>query len=116
MIKSEKVLGIKINTGLNITKAVEFISQLLNDTKYHTITTTNPEFILSAQEDADFKDIINNSDLSLPALSAVNVVPGVILAAVLLKEAINFLSTVGHWGGCRDRSRGGFGCWVVDPL
>lgn len=71
MLKDEKILGVKINTGLDMTKAVNFIFQLLNDDKYHTVSTTNPEFIMSAQEDACFKDIINNSDLSLPDGSGV---------------------------------------------
>ena len=67
MLKEEKVLGVKINTGLDYPKTIEYIENtLLKDEKCHYICTTNPEFVMDAQSDPAFRDIINNSDLSVP--------------------------------------------------
>jgi len=61
------ILGVKINTGFTMASALEYIqTKLLSDGKSHYICTTNPEFIMKAQEDSHFKDIINKADLSLP--------------------------------------------------
>ncbi|KKS06519.1 MAG: Glycosyl transferase, WecB/TagA/CpsF family [candidate division WWE3 bacterium GW2011_GWE1_41_27] len=46
----------------------------------HYICTTNPEFIMSAQKDPEFREMINNADLSLPDGS------GVVMADYYLKK------------------------------
>ena len=46
----------------------------------HYICTTNPEFIMSAQNDPEFREMINNADLSLPDGS------GVVMADYYLKK------------------------------
>ncbi len=67
MIKAEKILGVKINTGMNIDDVLDYVEKdLLTDSETHYICTTNPEFIVDAQTDTEFKTIINNSDLSVP--------------------------------------------------
>ncbi len=72
MLKEEKVLGVKINIDLDYAKTLDYIENtLLKDGKCHYICTTNPEFIMDAQSDPRFKDIINNSDLSVPDGSGV---------------------------------------------
>lgn len=60
-----KILGVKID---NLTRQ-EFITQinsLLNNKHKSYAVTVNPEFITLAQKDNEFKDILNNSSLSLP--------------------------------------------------
>lgn len=58
------ILGVKVDS---ITKKdlLKKIVYFLKDGKQHYIVTTNSEFIVSAQQDQQFKKIINFSDLSL---------------------------------------------------
>lgn len=59
-----KILGVKID-NFSKKEIFEKIEGFLMDGEFHQITTTNAEFILEAQTNKDFKDIINKSDLSV---------------------------------------------------
>jgi len=66
-MKSRKILGVRVDFGLDITEVLDIVeSQFLKDEKNHIICTTNPEFIMDAQKDDDFRAIINESSLSVP--------------------------------------------------
>jgi N-acetylglucosaminyldiphosphoundecaprenol N-acetyl-beta-D-mannosaminyltransferase len=63
----QNVLGVKVNTGFTMESALEHIEKNLLSSKIpNYICTTNSEFVMKAQEDTEFKTIINNSALSLP--------------------------------------------------
>lgn len=51
----------------NLTKAevLEKIGLFLGEPKFHQIATVNPEFILHAQQDTNFKKILNATDLNV---------------------------------------------------
>lgn len=59
-----QILGVKVD---NITHE-EALAKVLDffQNGQHIITTPNPEFILAAREDKEFKDILNRADLALP--------------------------------------------------
>jgi N-acetylglucosaminyldiphosphoundecaprenol N-acetyl-beta-D-mannosaminyltransferase len=59
------ILGIKIDdvTG---EEALARIEQFVSDGRPHVVTTVNPEFIVTAQRDAVFAQILNQADLNLP--------------------------------------------------
>jgi len=61
----QKIIGINIDI-VTFDKALELIESYIKEPKFHLITTTNPEFILEAQSDQHFKEILNHADLSLP--------------------------------------------------
>lgn len=64
---ADKVLGVKIDFGLGMSNVLSIIESIVKKEKGpNLICTTNAEFILDAQEDKEFKSIINNSRLSLP--------------------------------------------------
>lgn len=64
---SRKILGVRVDFGLNMKRAMDIIeNDLLKDGRNHIVCTTNPEFIIDAQDDSDFKKIINESSLSVP--------------------------------------------------
>ena len=66
------ILGVKVHTGLSMKSVLEVIERcFLKDGKPHYICTTNPEFIMDSAKDPAFREIINNSDLSLPDGSGV---------------------------------------------
>ncbi len=58
------LLGVKID---NLTKKeiLEKVNCFLNEKKFHQIATINPEFVLLAQKDKEFKKILNNCDLNI---------------------------------------------------
>lgn len=65
-LKEIKILDIKIN-ALTKTGVLNLIKNLLADanSEQQQLVTTNPEFIMTAQEDDDFKNIINKAWLSV---------------------------------------------------
>jgi len=58
------ILGTKVD---NLTKQeiLEKVNFFLSDPKFHQIATINPEFILEAQKNAEFREILNNCDLNI---------------------------------------------------
>ncbi len=62
----------KINIGgvflNNLTKEelVECVEEFLNGDRQHYFVTPNPEFVVYAQKDNGFKEILNNAEISLP--------------------------------------------------
>lgn len=66
LMESKKVLNVRVDFGLNVEEVVSRVEEMLDDEKCHCICTTNPEFVIDAQNDEEFKKIINESDLSVP--------------------------------------------------
>src|SRR3989344_1703488 len=60
------ILKIKIDVEKNRDSVMIEIGKMLMDNKSHIICTTNPEFIVYAQSDREFMNIINNCDISVP--------------------------------------------------
>lgn len=63
----KQILGVNVDTGYRIDEVVRHIDGLIQKKKgTHLISTTNPYFIMSAQADPDFRQIVNRAELSLP--------------------------------------------------
>ena len=61
------IFGVRVDMGLNMQEAVSIIENLLKGAEVgHLVCTTNPEFIIDAQKDEEFKKIVNSSALSVP--------------------------------------------------
>lgn len=58
------ILGIKID-NLDQREISDKINFFLQEEKFHQVATVNPEFILQAQEDREFKNILNGCDLNV---------------------------------------------------
>jgi N-acetylglucosaminyldiphosphoundecaprenol N-acetyl-beta-D-mannosaminyltransferase len=58
------LLGIKID-AIPTAKVLDNFKQYLEDGQKHHIITTNPEFVVEANKNPHFADIINRADLSL---------------------------------------------------
>jgi len=59
-----QILGIRID-NFSKKEILEKIEFFLNEEKLHQIATVNPEFILRAQKDSEFKSILNKTDLNV---------------------------------------------------
>ncbi|MDD5040269.1 MAG: WecB/TagA/CpsF family glycosyltransferase [Patescibacteria group bacterium] len=58
------ILGISID-NVTLGEALIRIRDFLHDFSQHYIVTTNPEFIMAARHDDEFRNIINRADLSV---------------------------------------------------
>src|SRR5512138_2705712 len=59
------ILGVPVH-DVTAVETLAFIDQFVRDGTPHQICTVNPEFIMAAQHDAEFKRILNHSALNLP--------------------------------------------------
>lgn len=59
------VLGIKFD-NVNMAEAVDKCKEFLAGEKGNLIVTPNPEIVMKAKDDEEFKNIINNADLVIP--------------------------------------------------
>ncbi len=59
------IFGVQID-DLSTSELEQTLFGWMNDGKVHTIVTPNPEFILESRRDPEFRDILNQADLSLP--------------------------------------------------
>jgi len=59
-----KILGIRID-NVDQKQALQRVEELLEDGKQHYLVTLNPEFVIKARSDQEFKEILNKADLSV---------------------------------------------------
>lgn len=59
------ILGVKIDK-VNLTEALTLTEKWIWNPGKHYIVTPNLEFILAAQKDREFREILNNADLAIP--------------------------------------------------
>ncbi len=64
-MKKVKILGIKID-NVTFLGALKKIESFIQSGKPHQIATVNSEFIMAAQKDSEFKEILNRADLAVP--------------------------------------------------
>src|SRR5437773_2061356 len=65
MDETETILGVKINP-FNYQQVVDRIRVFLLDHGHFQVVTVNPEFIVTAHRDPEFKQILNEAHLSVP--------------------------------------------------
>lgn len=62
----EYILKVKVNFDLSLEDVLKIVDQKIQEGGTHLISTTNPEFVVDAQKDLEFRKIINGSLLSIP--------------------------------------------------
>ena len=75
------LIGVRID-NVTIEEALEKIRNFLSDGRQHQIVTVNPEFIVRAQKDDEFKRILNEANLVIPDGM------GIIWASRILREPL----------------------------
>ena len=60
-----KILDVRIDE-VTMDEAVEKVKTFLDEDRMHLICTPNPEMIMIAQDDQEFKTILNSSELNIP--------------------------------------------------
>lgn len=59
-----EILGVRVD-NLDKNEILARVSIFLQSGKFHQVATVNPEFILTAQQDEEFKNILNSCDLNI---------------------------------------------------
>ncbi len=59
------ILGVNID-DVSLKEAVDIVINWLKSDKKRYVVTPNPEFIMAAQTDSEFKEILNRADLAIP--------------------------------------------------
>ena len=59
------ILGVNVHAVTN-TQTLALIEQFIASGQPHQLCTVNPEFVVTAQDDFEFRQIINNATLALP--------------------------------------------------
>ncbi len=103
--KQVNVLGVKVD-DVSIDQAAELVVGWLKTGGKHYIVTPNPEFVMAAQKDQEFKKVLNNAGLSIPdgvglkiGSDILNTTSGVDLLERLCREAADLGFTTGFLGG-----------------
>jgi N-acetylglucosaminyldiphosphoundecaprenol N-acetyl-beta-D-mannosaminyltransferase len=63
---TQKILGTKVNTGLDKKNFMRLVVKGIDNPSSNYICTVNPEFIMRAKDEEEFRNAINNSYLSVP--------------------------------------------------
>lgn len=103
--KSVNILGVRVDK-MSMEMVLAQVEEWIRRGGKHYIVTTNPEFVMAAQKDPNFKRILNNSDLSVAdgiglklAGDVGNIIAGVDLVEEICGLAAKKGVTVGFLGG-----------------
>jgi len=99
------ILGVGID-DVNLEQATVIVEGWLRKGGKHYIVTPNPEFLVDAESDSEFKKILNEADLSIPDGIGLRIntdivcnTPGIDLMEALIKLAAEKGFTTGFLGG-----------------
>lgn len=101
----KNVLGVRID-DINMEKALQTVEQWVWNPGKHFIVTPNPEILVAAQDDIEFKEILNKADLAIPDGAGLiwsgkikNTLPGTDLMIQLVKLCSEKAFTIALLGG-----------------
>lgn len=103
------ILGVSVDV-LNMEEAKRRVTEFVGEGRAHSVFTPNPEFVMAARKDTEFRDILNQGDLVIPdgiglvyasRLNDIKLedrVPGYDLIQELFAEYQNGGATFFFWG------------------
>lgn len=69
-MKCAKILGIRVD-AVNFRQALEETERLIKSDRSHQVATINPEFVMAAQKNREFKRVLNSTSLNTPEAAGV---------------------------------------------
>lgn len=86
-----RFLGIPVH-NVDSREALQILDAFIRERKPRQVVTVNPEFVMAAQRDAAFRDVLLRADLSLP--DGVGLLLGARILGTPLKERVTGVDTV----------------------
>lgn len=99
----KEVLGILFD-DLTRQEAAQAGAALLEEDKFHYVVTPNPEFILAAEKDGEFRQVLNGADLVLP--DGIGVVYSAKIQGTPLKERVPGIEFAADMLACLNKTGG----------
>lgn len=103
--KVVNILGVSVD-NITMSEALDKVEQWLKKDGKRYVVTPNPEFIMAAQKDEEFKEVLNNADLAIPDGVGLKIgsdiqstIPGVDFLEELVKMSSKKGFTTGFLGG-----------------
>src|SRR3989338_6970300 len=108
-LKTVNILGVGVVSS-NKEQVINILSREINKrdlTRPFFVVTVNPEFVMEAQRDGEFKRILNQADLALPdgvglklaSREMTEIIPGRKVVEELLNKKIKVFYLGGEYGG-----------------
>jgi N-acetylglucosaminyldiphosphoundecaprenol N-acetyl-beta-D-mannosaminyltransferase len=85
MALKKDILGVRFD-DVSRQEAAQLGAAMLEQDQFHYVVTPNPEFILAAEKDADFRQVLNSADLVIP--DGIGVVYSAKILGTPLKERV----------------------------
>lgn len=85
------ILNVRID-NVKMLDVFEIINKMIHSKKCHQIVTVNPEFVMEAQKNIKFREVLNNAALSLP--DGIGIVLASKFTSQPLKERVTGIDTV----------------------
>lgn len=80
-----EVLGVRFD-NVTMEEAAQMGAEMLKENQFHYVVTPNPEFLLAAEKDHEFQQVLNGADLVLP--DGIGVVYSAKILGTPLKERV----------------------------
>ncbi len=90
-LPSVNLLGVRVHS-VTMDQTLLILTAMANSGKAHQIVTVNAEFVMKAQSNREFRDVLNHSDLTIP--DGMGVVWGARLFGLPIRERITGVDTV----------------------
>lgn len=90
-VQTVRFLGIPVH-NVDSREALQFLEAFILARKPRQVVTVNPEFVIAAQRDAAFREVLLRADLSLP--DGVGLLLGARIRGTPLKERVTGVDTV----------------------
>lgn len=84
-MKKINILGINFD-NVNMREAVDICKSFLSSNTGHLVVTPNPEIVMKAKDNSEFKNLINNADLVIP--DGIGIVKASKILGTPLKERV----------------------------
>ncbi len=84
-IERIKVLGVGFD-NVTMDEAIERCDEMLNSSSSHQIVTPNPEIVMRAKDDEEYKKVINDASLVIP--DGIGIIKGAKILKTPLKERV----------------------------
>lgn len=90
-VRSVEILGVRVD-DVTLDETLELIEGYIAAGAPHFIATNNTEFVMAAQRDEGFRQVLNSADLSIP--DGVGLILGLRLFGVRVREHVRGTDTV----------------------